>query len=259
MKIFDVNCFVGRPATQTLRHFETVSELLAEMDDIGIEKAVVCHFDAQEYGIDGNRRLMREIKNQARLIPAWIVHPRALSSPRDIAVYLRELNEAGVGIVRMQPGPLNNYSLHCWTYREFCEGLVQQGTILYVDFKMTHNLSHIPVPEYEWPILYELAQKIPELNIVLFAPKLSVSVTQTMGLLRACRNVMLDISSLQQWRATERVLENVSAEQLVFGGFMPYFDAAQFVVQLRYAMIPESGKQKIAYDNLAAKLGGRGC
>ncbi|MDD5678742.1 MAG: hypothetical protein PHW60_12265 [Kiritimatiellae bacterium] len=255
MRFFDANCFLGRPASPTLSHFESAPELLAEMDDIGIERSVVWHADALASGIAGNRRLMREIKRRPRLEPAWLVNPRALSSPRDTSEYLKELSGANVRVVRFQPGPLHNFSLHHWAYREFFEGLAGRGIILYVDFQMTPALSHAAVPEYEWPILHDLATNIPELNIILFAPKLSSAVTQTMGLLRACRNVMLDISALQKWRATELVCENCGAGQLLFGGYMPYFDAAQFVVQLQCALIPDADKQKIAFDNLASKLG----
>ena len=160
--------------------------------------------------------------------------------------------------MRVQPGPLNGFSLHPWALEEFLSGLTYAGIILYVDVVVQPGFSGAAVPEYEWPILHALAEQHPELNIIIYGRKLAVSRMQTLGLLRACKNVSLDMSAFQTWRATEIVCENIGAKQLVFGGSMPYFDAAQFVVQLQCALISDADKQRIAFDNLAAKLGGRG-
>lgn len=262
MRFFDANCFLGKPFPLIQRSFATAKELLAEMDDIGIEKAVVCHAAAQALGLDsqplgqsGNRRLMNDTRNHERLLPCWIIHPQFFTSPRDVKECLTELRGEGIRIIRVQPGPANGFSLHSWAMGEFLDGLAQAGIILYVDMLVQPGFSHASVPEYEWPILHNLAKQHPSLNIILFGRKLSVSRMQTLGLLRACKNVILDISAFQTWRATERVCENGGADQLVFGSSMPCFDAAQFVVQIKYAMIKEKDKQKIAFDTLASKLG----
>jgi len=256
MRFFDANCFLGRPLTPTLRSFVTSAELLAEMDDIGIEKAVVCHVEAQSPGPAGNRRLMNDIRNHKRLLPCWIVHPQFFNTPRDVKECLAELRGEGIRMVRVQPGPFNRFSLHPWAMREFLDGLTQAGIVLYVDLLVQPGgLSHAAMPEYEWPILHALAEQRPKLNIILFGRKLSVARMQTLGLLRSCKNVLLDISAFQTWRATEIICENGGANQLVFGGSMPFFDAAQFVTQVQLATIKEKDKQKIAFGNLAAKLG----
>ena len=255
MRFYDVNCFLGQPASPILRGFDTAGDLLGEMGDIGIEKAVVCHVDAQNPAPAGNRRLMRDIKGHEQLQPCWILHPQFFTCPRDVSECLAELRGEGIRIVRVQPGPLNKYSLHPWAMKEFIDGLAQSGIVLYVDFVVLPWFGHASVPEYEWPILHSLAKQHPDLCIILFAHKLSASRMQTLGLLRACKNVMLDISSFQTWRATELVCENGAADQLVFGGNMPFFDAAQFVVQVQCAAIGEADKRKIAFGNLAAKLG----
>lgn len=255
MRFFDANCFLGQPFPPVLRSFATARELLLEMDDIGIEKAVVGHIDAQTPGLSGNRRLMNDIRNHERLLPCWIVHPQFFASPRDVKECLAELRGNGIRIVRVQPGPRNCFSLHAWAMGEFLNGLAQAGIILYVDMLIQPGFSPASVPEYEWPVLHNLAEQHPELNIILFGRKLSVSRMQTLGLLRACKNVILDISAFQTWRATELVCENAGADQLVLGSSMPYFDAAQFVVQIKYAMIKEEDKKKIAFDTLASRLG----
>lgn len=254
MRFFDVNCFLGQPVPPILRSFATAGDLLAEMDDIGIEKAVVCHVDAQIPVPEGNRRLMRDIQGRERLLPCWIIHPQFFTGPRDVKECLTELRGEGIRIVRVQPGPLNRFSLHPWAMKEFLDGLAEAGIVLYVDLLVLPWFGHASVPEYEWPILHNLAEQHPKLNIILSSRKLSVSRMQTLGLLRACKNVMLDISAFQTWRATELVCENGGVDQLVFGSSMPYFDAAQFVVQIKCAMITEEDKQKIAFGNLAGKL-----
>ena len=255
MQFFDANCFLGQPPSPVLRSFNTAAELLEEMDDIGIERAVVCHAAAQMPGSDGNRRLMNEVRNRKRLLPCWIVHPQFFNGRREISECLSEFRGEGIRMVRLQPGPLNRYSLHPWAFGEFFDGLASADIALYVEILVRHGFDHSGIPEHEWPILHEMAGRHPALNIILFGKKLSVSKAQLFGLMRARKNVCVDTSAFQTWRATEILCENIGADRLVFGSYMPHFDAAQFVTQVQYAAISEEDRKKIASGNLSKKLG----
>jgi len=119
----------------------------------------------------------------------------------------------------------------CWT--SCWEGLVGRGIVLYVDLSPNHSLDHQPTPESVWPVVYDLATAYPRLKIVLFGKKLSAHYMQTMGLLRNCPNISLDVSAMQFWRSTERICRRVGPDRLVFGSYMPTFHAAQFMIQIQ--------------------------
>jgi len=255
MRYFDANCFLGQSQFPLIRSFATAKDLLMELDDIGIERAMVCHFLAQSHASKGNQVLMQEIKGYKRLLPCWILNPHHFfSKDLDIHDIFKQLKDNGIRMVRLQPGPLNRYSLHLWALDELLAGLAEQNIVLYIDLLIEHEFRHYPVPEYEWQSLYNMVQKVPTLNIILFSKKLAISKMQVMGILKSCPNVMLDISSFQIWRSTEILCEKFGPERLVFGSYMPYFDPSQFMVQIAYAQISDEAKDKIGFSNLFTLL-----
>ncbi len=254
----DVNCFMGTPESPYIRSFESADELLAEMDDIGIEKAFVSHFDAQKEYIYGNFRLMEMIGSRKRLLPCWIVNPGHLMDKHNsggLKSLIPEMKDAGVRMVRVQPGPVNGYSLYHWAMGDLAGALIENKIILFVDLLVQYGPGHLKVPEYEWDILYGFAAKYPELKLIVSSMKLSVSKIQVMGLLRSCPNVLLDISSFQSWRSTEMICSDPGPGQLVFGSRMPFFDAAQFIVQVEKAAVPEDAKSRISSKNISQLAG----
>jgi len=245
---------MGIPPAPHIRSFISAEELMDEMDDAGIDRAFVSHFAAQRRYPDGNYELMRAIEKCSRLMPCWLAYPAVFHDGSACRDFISGMKSEGVRMARVQPGSINGYSMHRWAMREFVEGLVEIGAVLCVDLLEEQGLSHKAVPLCEWENLYQFASACASLPIILTGRKLSVSKVQVMGLLKSCGNVMLDISSFQTWRSTETVSLNPGASQMVFGSAMPYFDAAQFIVQVEKAMIPESDKQKIASGNISAIL-----
>jgi len=255
VQYFDANVFLGSEASPTLRTFEDADALLREMDELGVERAAVSHFLAQQQFERGNAALTAALAGRERLAPCWIVTPHALSRPGAAEAFVSRLVDQGVRMLRLQPGAVHGYSLHPWALAELLDCLTANRIVLYVDFVMAHGYGHPRVPPSDWETLYACAQAHPALNIILFAPKLSTARMQVLGLLKACPNVHLDTASMQLWLATELICETVGPERLVFGSHMPYFDPTQFMVQIAYAQIPAEAKAKIASGNLRRLLG----
>jgi len=66
----------GRPDGRTAgAASRRLTRFLREMDDFGIERAMVSHYLAEPFPVRGNQRLLREIRGQGRLMPCWIVIP----------------------------------------------------------------------------------------------------------------------------------------------------------------------------------------
>ncbi len=255
MNFFDANCFLGKPYSGVLRSFSTPAHLLAEMDDLGIERAVVCDAEAQTPGAPANKKLKRRLGRSGRLWPCWILHPNHLATAAAIKERLDELKSEGIRMVRMQPGAVNNYSLHHWAFGEFFAGLSAEGIILFIDLLNHPGFGGAPIPATEWSGLHSLASNFPALRIIFSSRKLSQTPYLVMGLLRACPNVHLELSAFQFWRATEAICADSSPAQLVFGSAMPFFDAGQGMVQLRLAQIGKEAKALVAGGNLATMLG----
>ncbi|MBI3986137.1 MAG: amidohydrolase family protein [Lentisphaerae bacterium] len=251
MNFFDVNCCLGTPPAETPYNFPDADALLREMDDVGIERAMVAHELARAFPVRGNQRLMRELAGHAdRLLPSWMLNPNCMFAAAEAKDTLKQLDDNAVRMVRFPSMPP-----YAWAMAELLAGLEERRIALYFDLSPGQGLNHQPVPEPIWPALHELAVTRPRLRIVLFARKLSPHYMHVLGLLRSCPNVCLDLSAMQYWRATERLCGSVGPERLLFGSYMPIYHAAQFMIQILYARIPDEAKAKIAFGNLARLVG----
>lgn len=252
LRCFDANCFIGAPLSPILRCFATADDLLREMDAAGIERAAVCHFLAQAYSARGNRRLMEAVRGRDRLLPCWVVNLNGwFAGTPEPAEILRRLGGEGIRMVRVQPGwPSEHYALHPWIFGDLLAGLAERGIVLYIDFIPDQGR----IPEAEWGRLHAVALAHPALKIILFSRKLSICYPHVLGMLRTCPNVSLDLSSLQMWRATERIVAAVGADRMIFGSYAPMYEPIQFVIQLQYAQITAEERSRIAFSNLAGLL-----
>lgn len=252
MRFFDVNCFLGPFTDGSGSGFETADALMREMDDVGIERAMVAHRLAQTYPLRGNRILIQALEGHDRLWPVAIIQPGLIGTFPEARDFLAQLDEGGVRMVRLY---LAQWAIQPWMIEELLAGLAARRILLHVDLSATRQLSHEPVPAFAWSALRDLARAQPGLKIVLFAQKLGAHDLQVRSLLRTCPNVVLDMSAFQLWRATEQITETFGPDRLLFGSYAPAFQAAQFVIQVRYAQVPATVKARIAAGNLETLLG----
>ncbi|HIE08829.1 MAG TPA: hypothetical protein EYP65_03160 [Armatimonadetes bacterium] len=114
MRFFDVNCMLGPNMGRELP-IERGDELLALMDDYGIEKATVYHSTARFYHPrEGNEVLMREIEpHKRRLLPCLVLLPTTTGETGSIEEVDRTIEETSAVAVRLFPAE-HNFSLDDW-------------------------------------------------------------------------------------------------------------------------------------------------
>jgi hypothetical protein len=133
---FDCNCSIGRFAVPQPASIFTPGEMLAEMDYMGIEQALVYHARARESDpMEGNALLMEEIAGLERLIACWVVMPHHTGEFPYPAQLVPMLLSENVKAVRIFPGS----AWHHWSLREWSAGpllseLAACHIPLFVDF-----------------------------------------------------------------------------------------------------------------------------
>ena len=129
MLVFDANCAVGPWPTDKPR-YETVEGLLAEMERLGIQRALVSHTLARTYDpVQGNQILMDEIAGHEALDPCWTLLPPACGEMGSVDELLAEMDRAGVRAARFYPRE-HSYSLADWQCGELFEALNQQRYVV---------------------------------------------------------------------------------------------------------------------------------
>ena len=251
MNICDINCFIGVPPQKLSFEIPSPDALLREMDDLKIEKAYVTSFQAVygRFPKEQNRELSLQLKKHAdRLRPCWVVHPNYFNDLWNEKEFIKEAKGENIRMIRMMP--LGAFPLIPWCFTELMKGLAEAGIVIYIDLTPGKGLCHIPVSSAQLNDLANFSKAYSDSKIILFSQKLASRHFEIPKLLLECPNIYLDISSFQRWKGIELLCKTGLSEQLIFGGYMPYFDAGQFIVELTYANISRSEKEKIFYKNI---------
>ncbi len=240
--LFDVNCTLGSWMTggPTLA---SAAEVLAEMDRLGVAKALVRHTCGWYYHApEGNALLMEELAGQERLVPCWAGMPPVTGELGAVEHWLAGLVAHHVRAICLYPAS-NGYPLAAWQCGALLGPLAERGYVLLVE-----------LAETTWEALHEICGAYPRLKVVLLSTGYRV-LRPLYALLEAHPNLYLDTSILSNFRALEEISARFGAERLLFGTGAPRYEGAGSIAALRYAALSEAERHAIASGNLERLLG----
>jgi len=248
MPLFDINAAIGRVAASRLG-FDTPANLLAEMDRLRIDQALVHHQLAAEGDVDlGNRMLLVTLRDQPRLHPCWVILPAALGDLPDPAAWIKSAQTAGVRAVRLLP----RHSLFTplpWCVSGLCRELEKAELLLLLDFGL-HHWSERVIP---WDQVDQLCQAHPRLPVVV----IGVTTGETrdaLALLPALPNLHLDYHAFNPPDLLRRIHHEGLSERFLFGTGLPIRAGECVVEQIRRSALPPEPLAAIGYNNAARLL-----
>jgi len=224
------------------RELFTVPDLLSEMDDAGIGRALVYHILAKEWcPAEGNSRLLSDIADCDRLYPCFVGLPHAtreLPPPREFASLVRSHH----GAVRLWPAE-HQYVIEDWCMGETLSALAERGVPVLLD-----------AAQINWGALSALLTRHPALPVVLLDTYYRVD-RYLYPLWEKHSNLYLETTTYQVHRGIEAVVARFGPERLVFGTNLPTLETGGPLAQILYAELPEADKQAIAGGTLQRLLG----
>lgn len=231
--LFDVNVRVGSSGIHGELALDT-NGLLSEMDRFFIRRALVSHWESEEYDAAlGNEALARDL--DPRMTPAWSVLP---DSQFVAALALRK-----PVAVRITPGTTqHNFSLAAWPSGEMFDYLQQHGVI-----------TLITVSDIGWPGLTMLLERFPRLPVVLLETGYRAD-RHLLPLLERFPLLHFDSATYLAHRQLEAFVESHGAEQLLFGTRLPLFTPAASLGVLASSRISDAARLAIAGGNLQRLL-----
>jgi len=241
MILFDTNCAVG-PWPSDQPRYETVDELLAEMERFGIDRALVSHTLARTYDpVHGNQHLMGEIAGHEQLIPCWTLLPPACGEMGSLEDMLLNLAQASIRAVRLYPQE-HTYSLADWQCGDMFAELAERRYVVLLDLAQTN-----------WSEIEHICRTYSRLTVIVtwvgyrqFRP--------LFALLRRYRNLYCDLSNLSTYLGVEEILSRFGSEQLVFGTGLQVADPGGPLARLFYTDAPTADIAAIAHSNIEKLL-----
>jgi len=233
--VFDANVRVGRSGVHGELALET-SDLLAEMERFGIERALVSHFASEEYDAQEGNRELSQIASK-RLVPVWAGLPDRESIDR-LSVYNPAAVRLHFGVSR------HNFSPALW-----CSGE------LYAYLQDHSVLTLVALEDIGWPALVELLENFPKLPILLLETGYR-SDRYLFPLLKKFPNLYFDTSTYVAHRQLEAFVLHFGPDRMIFGSRLPLYNPAAALFVLGTARIGDEARLAIAGGNLRRLLRG---
>jgi len=250
LPFFDCNAFIGRAIARQPGAPETPDELLAEMDRLGIEQALVYHAWARLGDVaEGNRALEREIAGRERLHACWVLLPHQTGEGADPVRLVAEMRERGARAARVFPND-HMFPLAEWCFGPMAAALAESDIALLVDFGRTHWRD----PCTDWDAVRGLCLAHPRLKVILVREGVAAD-RWLYPLLGELDNLFVELSYYQIHAGLAEIARRFGVERLVFGTGLPAFAAGGPMAAVLFSQLSDDEKRTVAGDGLKRMLG----
>jgi uncharacterized protein len=242
IEFFDANTFIGRRNTGSYRPVMSSGELLKNMDDTGIARALVWHISQYDYSpVEGNMKLSSEISGKGRLFGCWTLLPPQTGELPVGDLFFEKMKNDRIYALRAFP-ERNRYLFRRAVFGEFLDRIAEKRIPLI--FAVNTGVNG-------WAGIYDILEEYPDLRLIICNMGSWGSDRYFRPLLENYRNVCLEIGDLFASDGTlECIVKNYGSERLVFGSGFPDFVPEASMLCLLHADIAEADKRKIASSNL---------
>ncbi|MGI5966516.1 amidohydrolase family protein [Anaerotruncus rubiinfantis] len=240
---FDACAFVG---DSLYGNSVSPEELLAQMKQNGVERAVVRPFKPCDYNYDRANRYISEVqKAHPELIGFGRVNPLEKSAPQQVDA----LVSYGLRGLHLHPWE-DNFIISDPKVYPAVEACGRHGLPVYV------STGYPCVSE---PLqLWELAMKFPQVTfIATHGGQLDISglsFDDAVYAAKSAKNLKFDLSGVYRRDFIELLIASAGEENVVFGSCAPYMDISLEIARVEAAQIPQMQKDKIFSENIRALL-----
>jgi len=247
---FDCNASFGSPMAGLVRPCQTASDLLAEMDWCGVERALVWHTLIKEQSpVVGNRVLAAQIAGQPRLAGAWALLPPQTGELSAIPGFFQAMQRAGVRALWAFADE-HRYLLNRTTWGGFFDEIAARRVPLFVP---RHSALRT-APSSMWRDIHGLLADYPTLTLVIAAHGCWGEDRYFRPLLEAYANVHLDLSRYEVDGGLTGLVGHYGPERLLYGSAFPETPMGGARLMLARAALCPEARRLIAGANLERLL-----
>ncbi len=238
---FDINMYAGRSVHGTYRPAVSGEDLIGEMDNLGIKKALVWHIAQCEASAqEGNRLLGGVISESPRLYGTWAVLPPQTRELPPAEELFRQMKDKKICALRIFP-EAHRFLLNRAVFGKFLDEI--SGRKIPVLFSLARN-------DITWKGLYGILAEYPGLVCVVCDTGIWGTDRYFRPLVEAYKNVYVETSMVSLGDGVmEAFVKDYGPERLVFGTGFPERVPEAAMMQLLHADIGEEEKKAIASSN----------
>ena len=236
--VFDANVRVGN-RNDELSPFLDQSELLAELDRHGVQRALIYHAHADNISpISGNNYLEDWLGDDGRLHPIWSALPTS-----DCLKQIQALHKANrVRCVRLVDTSSVGLPFRPWAYDSLLSWLCETSVPLWVS-----------LPEANLDDLVTTLQAYPKLVTVLTGAHYTHALW-VRPLLQALPSSYLELSRYEPIGEVEALRDEFGAERLLYGSWYPNYAMGPMLFYLHHTNLNDGDLALVCSGNLERLL-----
>jgi hypothetical protein len=218
----------------------TAEALLAEMDRVGVDKALVWHIAQHDASPQvGNQLLADAIRAHPRLAGCWTILPNQAREFPPLPVFFRQMREARVRALRVFPRS-HKFLANAVSMGDWMEAMVARRIPLFLSVRRG----------VEWGDIYDLLAEFPDLVCVICDHGCWGQDRLFRPLLERYPNVYVDTAQYLLDGGIESLVADYGGRRLLFGSGFPESYIGGMMLALRHARIPDEARDAIAAGNL---------
>lgn len=238
----DCNCMLGNCDFIGMDSFPDAGSLLHEMDDCGINEAIVySSLAAYCSPSEGNQILIDELKDCKRLYPCPVILPHHTGEfplPDDYTSFLKAND---IKIVKIMPNAFK-LPLHLWIWGEILGRLQEIRMPVMLDFSMGHWSESI-----DWESIYRVVHEFGDLPVIITGMGMAAD-RFVYPLFEKFKNLYMETSYYQVHDGIDGIVSKFGSSRLIFGTGMP--------VRSPYPPMTALLTSSVGTDEIAAIAGG---
>ncbi len=247
LKFFDAHCSVGAPMNGGVAFAEHVADLSAEMDRLGVGRALASHANQAAGPVFTNHRLAEMLAEEDvdhRIVGVWDILPVQCPELPPGEELFRQMKACRIGALRLLPGPQR------WVPCGLTIGSIMEAA---AERRIPVLVSHTAFAD-DWGGLYRFLAEFPENRYILSADSLWGADRQVRPLLETYAGVHFEISTFWVPEGVRDLVRLFGADRILYGSGYPSYNQGAMMSAVRNAEISDEEKALVAAGNLKRLL-----
>ena len=242
LRFFDANCAVGAPMNGGLHFAAGVTELLAEMDRMGVERALVRYNNMENGAAFANDRVAALLEDDAdrRLMGVWHILPEQCEELPPVDAFFDAMKAKRIVAIRHLAGPQR------WVPCRLTIGRTMDAARLRRIPLLTTPLAFAD----GWAGLYRFIQEFPENLYIVSGDGLWGVDRVVRPLLEAYAGVHFEVSTFWPPEGVRDLARKYGAERILYGSDFPRYNHGNMMSVIRNLELDEADRRLIASGNL---------
>lgn len=242
LPFFDANCALGAPMNGAVHFAKDVAGLLAEMDRMGVERALVRYNNMENGAAFANDRIAALLEDdvEGRLLGVWHILPEQCEELPPVDAFFGMMKAKRIAAIRHLAGPQR------WVPCRLTIGRAMDAARELRVPLLTTPLAYAD----GWAGLFRFVQEFPDNIYIVSGDGLWGVDRNIRPLLENFAGVHFEVSSFWPPEGVRDLARKYGAGRVLYGSGFPQYNHGSMMAVVRHLELDDADKRLVAAGNL---------